>query len=1080
MSIKQQSETRFIELMTELFQLDEAESLDFGLYRIIRQQNQEVREFLGEIVTEEEQKSLKGGLLSEVLKDAFTFADNEDSAASKTRISELEAQLSIKPGMTMQEREAQLSTLEKIPATAQMVVEYRDRIEQMTSGATVEMDRSEVLNLAYQFFFRHYQDGDFIVERRYSRDGSRYIRSTGDDTEFHWATEDMYYIKSGDIFTDYPVKLSRGQQIVFAVDSKTLKETRAVLKPNDKAHYALYKVTKAEHDWIRVSLKYLKGGQTDKQKEEIVTSVQKACGGESAEIKRWLNRFIARNKSDFFIHKHLKESLYEDLDIFIKTEVLDTDQLLAGGNLPKRVGKVANIVRKVGRKIIDFLAALEDFQKALWEKKKLVFNTHYVITLDRIDKLAGREWLDAHINDIIKWQRKEWQDLGLGDYKKAADCRVQKDSDLRTNGGVHYLPLPVDTANFGDDFKWLLLEIVTKNHVLDDEIEGVAIQSDNWQALHVMQEKYLDRVKCIYIDPPYNTGSDGFPYKDAYQHASWFAMIHDRLTKAVPLLMRNGAIFSSIDHIERNTLTKALELTFGASNRVEEIIWAQTIGSKNQSPTYSTNHEYVMVFARDFNTVKRDERMFREPKPGAAEVFALVETLNSQYPTIKEIEHALNELMQKHRFEFKAELEEQGIDYDKSLDPWRGLFNYKRAEYRDDNARYICERDAKRKGAKIWVWRTDPASMPQGKQADSVYDQNSLNYRFYEPIHPITKKPCKRPTMGWAFPQFTDKEDLSKPTFQTLDADHRISWGEDEKTMPEQKKFLNEIDTQVGKSVVIDNVSGEKELTNIMGTMRTFPNPKPTTLIAKFIEQTTTEKQWVMDFFAGSGTTYHAMLRAGRDDRQSRRTIIVENGQHFDLCMRRIKKVCAAFHWKDGHPLTISGAGLFMRVQSLEQYEDTLENLDIESVPQLQFVFEDPAFSLRYRSDRTSRQVFCAIEHYSSPFGYKLKCAAGTGEAMSRQVDLVESLIYLLGLDVSRMYRESQGVVITGHDRRGRSVAVFFRDCAAKDSAKWVKAKLADHPADRVITNDAASLTFEGCERFEAIESIFATQFGRA
>ena len=143
----------------------------------------------------------------------------------------------------------------------------------------------------------------------------------------------------------------------------------------------------------KVRLKYLKGAQTEKQKDEIVTAVQKVATSGTAEsgadIRRWLSRFMARNQSDFFIHKRLKEALSEDLDIFLKVEVLDVDQLLAGANqqtdLPKRVMKVARIVREVGGHIINFLAALEDFQKALWEKKKLVFETRYVITLDRLE-----------------------------------------------------------------------------------------------------------------------------------------------------------------------------------------------------------------------------------------------------------------------------------------------------------------------------------------------------------------------------------------------------------------------------------------------------------------------------------------------------------------------------------------------------------------------------------------------------------------------------------------------------------------------------------------------------------------------
>ena len=92
----------------------------------------------------------------------------------------------------------------------------------------------------------------------------------------------------------------------------------------------------------------------------------------------------------------------------------------------------------------------------------------------------------------------------------------------------------------------------------------------------------------------------------------------------------------------------------------------------------------------------------------------------------------------------------------------------------------------------------------------------------------------------------------------------------------------------------------------------------------------------------------------------------------------------------------------------------------------------------------------------------------------------MESLPYLLGLDVNRFYREAQGVVMLGRNRRGQTVAIFFRDCAAQDSAEWVAEKLGANPADRVYTNDPAGLSFEGCESLEAIESVFALQFGRS
>ena len=453
-----QAETRFVELMTELFQLDEADALDFGIYRIIRRHNKEVREFLGQIDSKGDDKFLHGGLLSNLLDDAFAQTDNEQLATAKEQKAELESELGLTDLRSKAEKEAQLATHEKIPALKDKVQAYRDVLVTIDTQQTGGTDRSEVLNQLYNFFARHYQDGDFIVERRFSKNGSRYVQSCGDDTEFHWATEDMYYIKSGDTFTDYPVSLSRGERLVFSVNPEVLNETRINLKPTDKAHYAFDTIEAKEDGSYQVVLNYLKGAQTDKKKNDIASAICKQvpglnAGEREAEVKRWLNHFIARNQSDFFIHRTLGESLRADLDIFIKTEVLNTDQLLEAGDLPRRALLVGRIVKQIGQQIIDFLATLEDFQKQLWEKKKLVFNTRYIITLDRIAKLAGDDWLKQLLPTIIEKQQQEWLLLGLGQYSKPEQCQIAITGDLATEDTVRWLPLPVDTGHFDDDFK---------------------------------------------------------------------------------------------------------------------------------------------------------------------------------------------------------------------------------------------------------------------------------------------------------------------------------------------------------------------------------------------------------------------------------------------------------------------------------------------------------------------------------------------------------------------------------------------------------------------------------------------------
>jgi len=282
--------------------------------------------------------------------------------------------------------------------------------------------------------------------------------------------------------------------------------------------------------------------------------------------------------------------------------------------------------------------------------------------------------------------------------------------------------------------------------------------------------------------------------------------------------------------------------------------------------------------------------------------------------------------------------------------------------------------------------------------------------------------------------------------------------------------------------VVLDYSDGEKDLTKLLGKSKQFPNPKPASLIARFVSQASSDADWVLDFFAGSGTTWQAVVNACKDERVNRKVLLVEGGRHFEsILLSRIKKLAFSTDWKSGVPARNNGMGLCLRVQTLEQYDDTLESLDDQMFEGAsgELPFHDAAFALRYRLDATTRALYCGIERFSSPFGYQLRRASGGGEAPSQSVDLVESLPYLLGMTVSRLYREDHGVVLLGQHRRGRSIAVFFRDCRQPGSADWVRSKLALHPADEVYTNDPASLGFEGCDRFEAIESVFARQFER-
>src|SRR5262249_17728786 len=154
----------------------------------------------------------------------------------------------------------------------------------------------------------------------------------------------------------------------------------------------------------------------------------------------------------------------------------------------------------------------------------------------------------------------------------------------------------------------------------------------------------------------------------------------------------------------RTTVEHALNSVFSSDNRVEEIIWVMNT-TNSQVPTYSTNHEYVLTYAKDLPTVARDPKMFREPKPGYEEAMALVQELNPLYPPLAAVEKAIRALYKQHRDEYCEEVEAQGRDRgaEARSDPWRGIYPYNRAEYRDAKGRCVPEVEAQARGAVICV-----------------------------------------------------------------------------------------------------------------------------------------------------------------------------------------------------------------------------------------------------------------------------------------------------------------------------------------------------------------------------------------
>ncbi|UGA43043.1 site-specific DNA-methyltransferase [Bradyrhizobium quebecense] len=743
-----------------------------------------------------------------------------------------------------------------------------------------------------------------------------------------------------------------------------------------------------------------------------------------SRLEGHLRRYTARNTFDYFIHKDLGGFLRRELDFYVKNEVMHLDDIErdTAPRVEQYLSKI-KVIRRIAGKIIDFLAQLEDFQKKLWLKKKFVVETQYCITLDRIPEEL---YPKIAANDA---QRAEWVKLFSIKEKEGYSAPLSVEF-LSQNQS-----LVLDTTLFDVQF---LESVLSSQDQLGEALSGIMVHSDNFHALTLARRRFSDVIKSIYIDPPYNTDSSSIPYKNNYKHSSFATLMRDRIAACHPLLRQDGAIFVSIDKTERTILEHALDEVFGAENHIEELIWTQATAN-SQLPNYSTNHEYVEVYASNRASVEADKAMFREPKPGFSEVMELVATLDADYPPLSDVSKALQTLFEKHKEEYRAEVEGTGQEWDadaKRQDPWRGLYPYNRAEYRDAGGTYVPEEEARQRQAKLWVWSEIPTGAPASKQSPTTKDPNHPNYRYYKPVHPVTGKPCPHPQSGWKFPAKPDNNNADRRSFESLEADKRIAWGDDENKVPRTKGFLHEVETNIGTSVFYEYNDGEAELGNLFGESGLFLSPKSSKFVKKFVLQSTKADSWFSDFFGGSGSSAHAIIQANREDGGQRKFLTVEMGHYFDtLTKPRILKALYASDWKGGAPRSHDGGSAVIKIVRLESYEDALNNLvPVRTARQEDLLTSAEAqgadrfkeqYMLRYMLDVETRgsQSLLNVKAFTDPTAYQLKVKRpGSDESREVNVDLLETFNWLVGLTVQGIAAPQTFAAEFERDSEGRLV----------------------------------------------------------
>lgn len=372
--------------------------------------------------------------------------------------------------------------------------------------------------------------------------------------------------------------------------------------------------------------------------------------------------------------------------------------------------------------------------------------------------------------------------------------------------------------------------------------ENLYIEGDNLEVLKLLQETYLGKVKMIYIDPPYNTGND-FVYEDDFAqsadeymensgqydeegnrlvnntesngrfHTDWLNMIYTRLKLAKDILSDDGVIFISIDDNEVDNLRKCCDEIYGNQNFIARIIHKNN-SMKNQSKYVGISTEFVLIYAKDITVLNEKQGSWRTKKKGAADINATFNKLKDKGLPLDIIREEIMEMYSRPKYAH--------------LSRWNKV---------DDKGVF--------------------------KDADLSRSNGPKNYTI---INPHTGKECPIPNRGWG----KSYEELLRLQKEDL------IWYGDENTAPGMKSYLTEDSESVFDNFVFADTASDKKMIDKMFGRAVFEFPKSMEMMKQLISLCAKESDVILDFFSGSATTAHAVMKLNAEDGGHRKFILVQ------------------------------------------------------------------------------------------------------------------------------------------------------------------------------------------------------------
>ncbi len=1016
-----EKQKQLVDKLKELFMMDQAD-LNFGIYRVMNAKHDEIESFLHNDLLSTIHDVLQGdGKVSDVQKELNEAIKNAQSLGVD-------------------------------PDTIPKVQELKELLGNGGSNG-IEKDENEIFSQLTTFFSRYYDGGDFMSLRRYKKETYSPLPMNGEEVKLHWANADQYYIKSAENFSHYAFKIGdkpNQQHVCFElVDASTEhnnvkatedKERRFVL--NESAPISLKQTEDGDECLINFSYQadVKKRSQKDLNQAAIkliselelndpllenvanwstwqaalLTLAPTDKNKKRTILEKHLNDYTAKNSFDYFIHKDLGGFMRRELDFFIKNELLLLDDIVPssidslGSQLLSNERSLKKVIafKSVAQKLIAFLAQLEDFQKKMWLKKKFVLETNYCMTLDRVPESFYAE-IVANEKQI-----KEWLALGF----------LQPNTEITEQYLKENPYLLIDTALFDEEFKQRILAEIDD---LDGTTDGLLIHSENFQALNLLQERYREQVKFVYIDPPYNTNSTPILYKNAYKHSSWASLMQDRLKVSMSMLNLSGVKAVAIDDTEMVNLSQLLEKEAPDYRMSRITVVHNPKGSITKD--FNRTHEYTLFLTREnkknviARTLEENDSLRKMRRWGENSLrtdrrlsFYPIYVKDNKIIRVGDVPPDDFHPTSKNVITEEGEIEIWPIDQNGIERRW----NFGLDSVRGNFSRIIIQN----KDNEVDLFLSHELTVPKSVWVGGEYDAG--NYGNTLLINILGEKlfdfPKSIKTVERCIHLATDDEEAP------IILDYFGGSG----TTAHATINLNREDKGKRKYVLVemgdhfDNVL--KPRTQKVAYAIQWKNGKPQQLedYIKSLKKNISDKKGEMRNLSG--------LQSQNEfdyEKQRIQGEITQKEYLIDECNKGLKEGNA-----------YGSISHCFKTLRLESYEDVMNNLKLQRNEQQEDALAKPDnktlkedYLLHYMLDVEAKESLLPVNLFVDPFNASMRVVRDN-EARKQSIDLVETFNYLLGLRIKTM-RQSKGIFeVTGINPNDQMVLILWRNTNETDN----------------------------------------------